>query len=136
MHEGVELDRSLLAKWVGHAATLLQPLVETLRRHVMFATKLHADDMPVPGLAPGNGKTKVAPHLTSPQRSTPSVNIPTCRDDCGRVTSSERVERSGSCGRLGVLVGEADRASKKEWKPPKKQIWIDWLTVDTGQGGS
>jgi len=54
----VELDRSLLAKWVGHAATLLQPLVEALRRHVMAATKLHADDTPVPVLAPGNGKTK------------------------------------------------------------------------------
>ncbi|CAB3807409.1 hypothetical protein LMG27177_06329 [Paraburkholderia fynbosensis] len=56
--EGVELDRSLLAKWVGHAATLLQPLVEALRSHVMSATKLHADDTPVPVLAPGNGKTK------------------------------------------------------------------------------
>ncbi|KFX64003.1 transposase [Burkholderia sp. K24] len=56
--EGVELDRSLLAKWVGHAATLLQPLVETLRAHVMSATKLHVDDTPVPVLAPGNGKTK------------------------------------------------------------------------------
>jgi len=56
--EGVELDRSLLAKWVGHSAALLQPLVEALRRHVMAATKLHADDTPIPVLAPGNGKTK------------------------------------------------------------------------------
>lgn len=56
--EGVELDRSLLAKWVGHGATLLQPLVDALRRHVMAATKLHADDTPVPVLEPGNGKTK------------------------------------------------------------------------------
>lgn len=56
--EGVELDRSLLAKWVGHAANLLQPLVDSLRRHVMVATKLHANDTPVPVLAPGNGKTK------------------------------------------------------------------------------
>ncbi|WP_027783760.1 IS66 family transposase [Burkholderia cepacia] len=56
--EGVELDRSLLAKWVGHTAALLQPLVDALRRHVMAATKLHADDTPVPVLAPGNGKTK------------------------------------------------------------------------------
>lgn len=56
--EGVELDRSLLAKWVGHGANLLQPLVDALRRHVMAATKLHADDTPVPVLAPGNGKTK------------------------------------------------------------------------------
>ncbi|MEZ0190466.1 IS66 family transposase [Ralstonia solanacearum] len=56
--EGVELDRSLLAKWVGHSANLLQPLVDALRRHIMAATKLHADDTPVPVLAPGNGKTK------------------------------------------------------------------------------
>lgn len=56
--KGVELERSLLAKWVGHSAALLQPLVDALRRHVMAATKLHADDTPVPVLAPGNGKTK------------------------------------------------------------------------------
>jgi hypothetical protein len=37
---------------------LLAPLVEALRRHVMSAEKLHADDTPVPVLAPGNGKTK------------------------------------------------------------------------------
>jgi len=56
--EGVDLDRSLLAKWVGHSANLLRPLVDALRRHVMAAAKLHADDTPVPVLAPGNGKTK------------------------------------------------------------------------------
>jgi hypothetical protein len=37
---------------------LLEPLVEALRRHVVSAHKLHADDTPVPVLAPGNGKTK------------------------------------------------------------------------------
>src|SRR6266536_265082 len=56
--EGVELDRSTLAKWVGEASHLLAPLVEALRRYVMSADKLHADDTPVPVLAPGNGKTK------------------------------------------------------------------------------
>lgn len=56
--EGVDLDRSLLAKWVGHGASLMQPLVDALRRHVMTATKLHADDTLVPVLAPGNGRTK------------------------------------------------------------------------------
>jgi hypothetical protein len=33
-------------------------LVEAIRRHVMGAAKLHADDTPVPVLAPGLGKTK------------------------------------------------------------------------------
>ena len=56
--EGVELERALLANWVGAASALLRPLVDAIRRHVLAATKLHADDTPVPVLAPGNGKTK------------------------------------------------------------------------------
>src|SRR5580700_10024829 len=56
--EGVDLDRSTMAEWVGGCSRLLEPLVEALRRHVMSAEKLHADDTPVPVLAPGNGKTK------------------------------------------------------------------------------
>lgn len=56
--EGVELERSTLADWVGGTSELLDPLVEALRRYVMAAGKLHADDTPVPVLAPGNGKTK------------------------------------------------------------------------------
>jgi transposase len=56
--QGVELERSTLADWVGSASELLAPLVESLRRYVMSAGKLHADDTPVPVLAPGNGKTK------------------------------------------------------------------------------
>ena len=55
---GVELERSTLAEWVGGSSRLLAPLVEALRRHVMAAKKLHADDTPVPVLAPGMGKTK------------------------------------------------------------------------------
>jgi transposase len=56
--EGVELDRSTLAKWLGGASALLEPLVEALRRYVVSADKLHGDDTPVPVLAPGTGKTK------------------------------------------------------------------------------
>jgi hypothetical protein len=56
--EGVELDRSTLADWVGGTSRLLAPLVEALRRHVMAGNKIHGDDTPVPVLAPGRGKTK------------------------------------------------------------------------------
>ena len=56
--EGVEIDRSTLAEWVGGTSRLLAPLVEALRAHVMSGHKLHADDTPVPVLAPGLGKTK------------------------------------------------------------------------------
>ena len=56
--QDVELERSTLADWVGSTSRLLEPLVEGLRRYVMAAGKLHADDTPVPVLSPGNGKTK------------------------------------------------------------------------------
>ena len=56
--EGVDLDRSTLAGWVGASAALLAPLVEAVRSHVLSSTRLHADDTPVPVLAPGNGRTK------------------------------------------------------------------------------
>ena len=56
--QGIELERSTLADWVGGTSTLLGPLVEALRRYVMEAGKLHADDTRVPVLAPGTGKTK------------------------------------------------------------------------------
>jgi transposase len=56
--EGVDLDRSTLARWAGEASALVAPLVEALRRYVLAAEKLHGDDTPVPVLAPGNGKTR------------------------------------------------------------------------------
>src|SRR5215813_7514553 len=56
--EGVELDRSTLADWVGGVSRTLLPLVDALKKYVLSAEKLHGDDVPVPVLAPGNGKTK------------------------------------------------------------------------------
>jgi transposase len=56
--EGVELDRSTMADWVGGASRTLRPLVEALKKYVLSAEKLHGDDVPVPVLEPGNGKTK------------------------------------------------------------------------------
>jgi transposase len=56
--EGVELDRTLLAQWVGNVSALLIPLTDALRAHVFAADVVHADDTPLPVLAPGLGKTK------------------------------------------------------------------------------
>jgi len=57
--EGVELDRSTLAGWVGACSQLLKPLVEAVQHHVMSGRKIHADDTPVPVLSPGRGRTKI-----------------------------------------------------------------------------
>jgi transposase len=73
--EGVDLDRSTLAKWVGESSSLLAPLVEVLRRYVMAADKLHGDDTPVPVLAPGTGKTKTGRLWTYVRDDRPSGSI-------------------------------------------------------------
>jgi len=56
--EGVELDRSTLADWVGQAAWLLDALVDAIRKHVLAAEKIHGDDTTLPVLEPGLGRTK------------------------------------------------------------------------------
>jgi transposase len=49
--EGVELDVSTLADWVGSSAASLMPLVREVRAHVFAAERLHGDDTTVPVLA-------------------------------------------------------------------------------------
>jgi transposase len=56
--EGIDLDRSTLADWVGGASALLQPLVNAIGRYVLGNHKVHGDDTPVPVLCPGRGTTK------------------------------------------------------------------------------
>jgi transposase len=56
--QGIELDRSTLADWVGRSCWWLEPLWHLLRRHVMSSTRIFADDTPLPVLDPGRGRTK------------------------------------------------------------------------------
>jgi transposase len=56
-HEGIELDVSTLADWVGACAATLMPLVEAIRAHVFAAERIHADDTTVPVLAKGKTRT-------------------------------------------------------------------------------
>ena len=56
--EGIDLDRSTLADWVGRIAALLDPLVTAIGRHVCTGSVLHADDTTVKVLAPGTGRTR------------------------------------------------------------------------------
>ncbi len=73
--EGVELDRSTLTDWVAGCGRLLQPLADELRRYVMSAVKLHADDTPVPVLAPGQGKTKLGRLWTYVRDDRPAADM-------------------------------------------------------------
>lgn len=56
--EGLELDRSTLADWVGKSAALLEPLASAIGEHVRKGQAIFADDTPLKMQAPGNGRTK------------------------------------------------------------------------------
>ena len=58
--DGLDLDRSTLADWVGKSTALLEPLANAIGRHVQGGQAIFADDTPVKMLAPGTGKTATA----------------------------------------------------------------------------
>ena len=58
--EGIDLDRSTLADWVGKSTALLEPLADAIGRHVLGGPAIFADDTPIKLQAPGNGSTKTA----------------------------------------------------------------------------
>ncbi len=56
--QGVTLDRSTLANWVGRACWWLTPLYDLLVGTVLSSSKVFADDTTLPVLDPGRGRTK------------------------------------------------------------------------------
>jgi transposase len=56
--QGIELDRSTLADWVGRAAAELRPVHERLFEHLKRSPKLFMDETRAPVLDPGRRRTK------------------------------------------------------------------------------
>ena len=56
--QGISIDRSTLAFWVGYAAAELKPLWRLLRDQLLASTKLFVDETTAPVLDPGRGRTK------------------------------------------------------------------------------
>jgi transposase len=56
--QGVPVDRSTLAFWVGYAAAEVAPVVARLREIVLSSARIFADETVVPVLDPGRGRTK------------------------------------------------------------------------------
>ncbi|MGH6738274.1 MAG: IS66 family transposase, partial [Bradyrhizobium sp.] len=56
--QGINLDRSTLADWVGRAAFMLRPVYDRLLVTLKSSTKLFADETTAPVLDPGRGRTK------------------------------------------------------------------------------
>jgi transposase len=56
--QGIAIDRSTLASWVGTAAAELKPLWRLLRDELLGSAKLFVDETTAPVLDPGRGRTK------------------------------------------------------------------------------
>ena len=56
--DGVTLDRSMLAEWMGHMSVLTEPLTAAIAAHVRAGETIHADETHIPVLEPGRGSTR------------------------------------------------------------------------------
>lgn len=57
--QGIQLDRSTLADWVGRAAWYLRPLRDHILERLRRSQRLFADETTAPVLDPGRGRTKI-----------------------------------------------------------------------------
>jgi transposase len=58
--DGVDLDRSLMAQWMGKVGFELQPLADYVLTKIKQGERIFADETTLPTLAPGTGKTQKA----------------------------------------------------------------------------
>jgi hypothetical protein len=84
-----------MADGAGRSAALLEPLVGALARHVTGGDTLHADDKPVPVLAPGAGRTRTG-RLTSAVMAVPRL-LPRCSD-------MRRIKRASARSRISAAL--------------------------------
>ncbi|WP_422823707.1 IS66 family transposase [Variovorax rhizosphaerae] len=57
---GVQIPRSSMGQWIGICGVRLAPLVDALKDFILGHDVVHADETPVPLLAPDRGKMKKA----------------------------------------------------------------------------
>ena len=116
--DGVELDRSLTAPWMGRVGFELEPLAEHLMRRVREADRIFADETILPTPAPGTGKTKTA-YLWAYARD----DRPFGGDDPPMVVYHFEDSRAGSCvdrhlgGYRGILQVDGYGAYRHLEKP-------------------
>jgi transposase len=134
---GLDIDRGQLAEWLGHLAWLLRPLAELIAEHVMAGRVIHADDTPVPVLAPGAGKTKTGrqwvylrderPHgSTAPPavlyRYTPDRKGEHCRAELARFVGWLHADGYAGFGRLYEIEAARSEAARLQGPPRVAEV--------------
>jgi transposase len=117
--EGIDLDVSTLADWVGACTTTLAPLVALIRAHVMAAERIHGDDTTVPVLAKGKtitGRlwTYVRDDRPFAGRAAPAAMFFYSRDRSGEHPSRHLA------GYVGILQADAYAGFNDLYAPARK----------------
>ena len=117
--EGIDLDVSTLADWVGASAAALAPLVAVIRAHVMAAERLHGDDTTVPVLA--KGKTVTGRLWTYVRDDAPfgGAAAPAAMFFYSRDRSAEHPNRH-LAGYTGILQADAYAGFNDLYEPSRK----------------
>ena len=144
---GLDIDRGLLAEWLGHVAWLIRPLVDLIAAHVMAGRVIHADDTPVPVLAPGAGKTRTGrqwvylrderPHggAAPPAvlyRYTPDRKGEHCRSELARFVGWLHADGYAGFGRLYEIDGARSADTGVLQGPPRVAEVACWAHVRRG----
>lgn len=134
--QGIALDRSTLADWVGHAAFHLRPLHERLLTVLRERSKLFADEATVPVLDPGRGRTKTGQlwpgiaYVYAPDRKAERLFSHLAGfkgvmqvDVCGRPSKcKQKLTSEQACGRVLTCVRPRDATSKR-----RGPLWNAWI---------
>jgi transposase len=102
--QGVNLDRSTLADWVGRAAWHLRPVYERLLTHIRSSPKIFADETTAPVLDPGGRVRRLSPDRWRQPRSTSlllgACSPPLLRTCRGRSRADRQRSASTHCRAL------------------------------------
>ena len=117
--EGIELDVSTLADWVGSSTASLMPLVLEVRTHVFAAERLHGDDTTVPVLAKEQTKIGYVWGYVRDDRPFGGPDPPAVAFFYSPDRSGEHPERH-LAGFAGILQADAYAGFNRLYAPERK----------------
>jgi transposase len=128
--QGVKLDRSTLADWVGRAAFLLRPIYARLLDTLRSSSKLFAAETTAPVLDPGRGQTKTGQLFADVRDARPwgGTDLPVVADADAPDRKAAR-PIAHLAGLRGVLQVDGDAGDKVLADRGEVQLAFCWSHV-------
>ena len=118
--QGIDLDRSTLAFWVGYAAAELMPLYERLKANLLASAKLAVDETPVPVLDPGRGQTKTGYFWAAAVIKEADEAAPMRL----RAMTGPGAEPARRLSSIVMRPGDTAASASHIWPPARKRPWL------------